>query len=138
MLATRTQLSVADLMTFGAIVVGEHDPVDHVKEVLREQCISGVPVVNEDGVLVGVFSQTDALHLEQPHIVEVIHHRTSPLRVGEVMSRPPVIVSSFASIEDAARLMVTNDVHRVVAVDDAGHPIGVLAAMDFVRLAAGI
>jgi CBS domain-containing protein len=37
---------------------------------------------------------------------------------------------------DAARVMLANRVHRVVAVDAAGRPVGVLSATDYVTLAA--
>jgi CBS domain-containing protein len=52
------------------------------------------------------------------------------------MSTPPVVIESMASIRDAARLMNDERLHRLVAVDDHGRPVGVIAAMDFVALAA--
>jgi CBS domain-containing protein len=55
--------------------------------------------------------------------------------VGEVMSTPAVTVSSLAPLDAAAAIMVEAEVHRLVAVDDVGQPIGVLSAMDYVRLA---
>lgn len=73
----------------------------------------------------------DHLHLKQPHVADVIRGR--PLRL---MSRPPVTVNALASTHSAAQVMIEHDVHRLVAVDAVGRPIGVLSAMDFVRLAA--
>jgi CBS domain-containing protein len=40
------------------------------------------------------------------------------------------------ALDDAARLMLDNHVHRLVAVDDVGHPVGVLSSIDFVALYA--
>lgn len=135
-MATQTELAVADLMTLEPIVVDERAFIEDAETLLRDHRISGLPVVDEDGILVGVFSQTDVLHLMQPHVRDLIRGRSSRLRVGEVMSRPPVTVHALAPLHIAAQVMMEHDVHRVVAVDTVGRPIGVLSAMDFVRLAA--
>jgi CBS domain-containing protein len=52
------------------------------------------------------------------------------------MSTPPITIESGATVRDAARRMHEERLHRLVAVDDHGRPIGVIAAMDFVALAA--
>lgn len=52
------------------------------------------------------------------------------------MSTPPVTIDSGATLRDAARLMHQERLHRLVTVDANGRPIGVVAAMDFVTLAA--
>jgi CBS domain-containing protein len=52
------------------------------------------------------------------------------------MSAPPVTIDATASVRDAAIRMATESIHRLVAVDDGGRPIGVISAMDFVTLAA--
>ncbi len=133
---TRNEYSVADLMTLEPIVVAETESIERAEELMRHYRVSGLPVVDADGRLVGVFSQTDVLHLNRPQAAEAARERTSRRRVGEVMSRPPVTVNIAAPISDAARVMVEHDVHRLVAVESHGRPIGVLSAMDFVRLAA--
>ncbi len=133
---TRNEYSVADLMTLEPIVVAETESIERAEELMRHYRVSGLPVVDADGRLVGVFSQTDVLHLNKPQVAEVVRGRMFRRRVGEVMSRPPVTVNIAAPISDAARVMVEHDVHRLVAVESHGRPIGVLSAMDFVRLAA--
>ncbi len=52
------------------------------------------------------------------------------------MSSPPVTIDSAATVREAARLMNDEHLHRLVVVDDHGRPVGVIAAMDFVALAA--
>ena len=52
------------------------------------------------------------------------------------MSAPPITVDTNASVQDAAIRMHTESIHRLVAVDEHGRPIGVISAMDFVALAA--
>jgi CBS domain-containing protein len=52
------------------------------------------------------------------------------------MSTPPVTVDAAATLAAAADRMTRDGIHRLVVVDDHGRPIGVLAAMDYVALAA--
>ncbi|HET7686542.1 MAG TPA: CBS domain-containing protein, partial [Candidatus Limnocylindria bacterium] len=104
-------------MTLEPIVVGETESIERAEELMRHYRVSGLPVVDDDGRLVGVFSQTDVLYLSQPHVADVVRGRMFRRRVGEVMSRPAVTVNITAPISDAARVMVEHDVHRLVAVE---------------------
>lgn len=129
-------LRVADLMTIDPITVSITATIEEAEELLRHNRITGLPVVDVDNRLVGVISQTDLLYLEVPAVQALIHHRTSGIRVGEVMSSPPVTIDAGATIVEAARRMHEERLHRLVAVDDHGRPAGVISAMDFVALAA--
>lgn len=133
---TVTDLRVAELMTIDPVVVSEEATVRDAEELLRRNRISGLPVVDIAGRLVGVISQTDLLYLAVPSVQALIHHREQGIRVGEVMSAPPVTIDSSATVRDAARRMHDDHLHRLVVVDDHGRPIGVISAMDFVALVA--
>ena len=98
--------------------------------------VSGLPVVDDHGRLIGVISQTDLLYLTRPAVRALMTRWETPLTVAEVMTSPPVTVRTTISLENAARVMSEHDVHRVVAVDRKGRPVGVLSASDFVQLAA--
>ena len=131
-----SKLHVADLMTIDPIVVSVDATIEEAEEQLRYHRVTGLPVVDLSGRLVGVISQTDLLYLAVPTVQALIRHRSSGIRVGEVMSRPAVTVSIATPLSSAARTMIDNRVHRVVVVDDQYRPIGVLSAMDFVELYA--
>jgi len=131
-----TDLRVADLMTIDPVTVAVDASIEEAEDLLRRYHISGLPVIDGDGRLVGVISQTDLLYLAAPTVQALIRHRPSGIRVGEVMSSPPVTIDTTESIRTAARVMEDGRLHRLVAVDPQGHPIGVLSAMDFVALAA--
>jgi CBS domain-containing protein len=129
-------LLVADVMTIDPIVVSDAATIEDAEELLRTHRISGLPVVDLAGRLVGVISQTDLLYLAVPTIQALIRHHDTGLRVGEVMSVPPVTIEATTTIRDAARRMHEERLHRLVVVDDHGRPVGVISAMDFVALAA--
>lgn len=135
MIATN-DLRVVDLMTIDPVVVSVDAPIEEAEELLRHNRITGLPVVDLGGRLVGVISQTDLLYLAIPSIQALIRQHSSGIRVGEVMSSPPVTVDAMATLRDAARRMHEERLHRLVAVDEHGRPIGVLSAMDYVAMAA--
>ena len=136
MLATNTDLRVADLMTIDPVVIGADASIAEAEELLRINRISGLPVVDLNRRLVGVISQTDLLYLAVPSVQALIRHRDSGIRVGEVMSTPPVTIDAGATLRQAASVMHDGRLHRLVAIDTMGHPIGVISAMDFVALVA--
>ncbi|HEU5324352.1 MAG TPA: CBS domain-containing protein [Candidatus Limnocylindria bacterium] len=129
-------LCVADLMTIDPIVIGPKASVSEAEELMAAKGVSGLPVVDDHGRLIGVISQTDLLYLTRPAVRALMTRWETPLTVAEVMTSPPVTVRTTISLENAARVMSEHDVHRVVAVDRKGRPVGVLSASDFVQLAA--
>ena len=129
-------LRVADVMTIDPVTVAPDASIEAAERLLLANRISGLPVVDGDGNLVGVVSQTDLLLAGSPSIGAALRNRPSGLRVGELMSSPALTVPMAASLHDAACRMRDARVHRLVAVDDDGAPVGVLSATDFVTLFA--
>ncbi|MEO7294569.1 MAG: CBS domain-containing protein [Candidatus Limnocylindria bacterium] len=136
MTASTIDLRVADLMSIDPVTISVDASIEETDELLREHRVSGLPVVDADGRLVGVISLTDLLYLAVPSVQALIRHHERGIRVGEVMSTPPVTIESTATLREAARLMHEDRLHRLVAVNADGRPIGVISAMDFVALAA--
>lgn len=129
----RTQpLTAADVMSADVTTVEIDAPIEHASWLLRKNRVSGLPVIGKDGSVVGVVSETDFLYLGDPEVRGMIHHKTSGLRVGEIMSSPPVTVGAGTPLVEAARLMRDERIHRVIVVDGDDRPIGVVAASDFV------
>jgi CBS domain-containing protein len=131
------QLLVADVMTLDPVVVGSDASIEEAAGLLHANSISGLPVVDGAGALVGVISQTDLVDIMDSAVGRVVRTRPSGLRVGELMSSPAVTIPMTSSLAEAARAMLATRVHRLVATDEAGHPVGVLSATDFVALYAG-
>lgn len=134
--SAQLDLCVEDLMTIDPVTVAADATIEEAEELLRSNRISGLPVTDANGRLVGVISQTDLLYLAVPSVQALIRHRDSGIRVGEVMSTPPVTIDGERPVRDAARLMDAERLHRLVAIDRSGRPIGVISAMDFVTLVA--
>jgi CBS-domain-containing membrane protein len=132
----RQQLVVADVMTLDPVVVHIYTPIEKAARLLSANSITGLPVIDDGGALVGVISQTDLVAVMESPVGRLIRAEPSGLCVGELMSSPAITVPMTEPLVEAARVMLDSRVHRLVAVDDAGHAVGVLSAIDFVRLYA--
>ncbi len=131
-----TQLAVADVMALDPIVIGADASLEEAAHLLHANSISGLPVIDSGGSLVGVISQSDLLAVMDSSVGRLVRTQPSGLRVGELMTSPAVTVPLTESLRTAARTMLDAHVHRVVATDDAGRPVGVLSAIDFVAFFA--
>jgi CBS domain-containing protein len=103
--------------------------VAEAEHLIKTYRVSGLPVV-DDGVVVGVVSQTD---LAVAHSSELISSNWSRLLVRHLMTTPAVTVHLGTSIEHASRQMLTRHIHRLVVVDDDDRAIGVVSSLDLLR-----
>ena len=126
--------TVAELMTPDPVLVNEGAALDEAVRLLEENEISGLPVVDGDGLLVGVLSQTDIV---RARAVEHLWKRWPGLRVRHLMHAPALTADLDMSMEEAAQLMERAHVHRLVVVDDDQlRPVGVISTTDLVRALA--
>jgi CBS domain-containing protein len=119
-------LRVRELMSTRVITVEGRTRVEDAARRLSEHHVSGAPVV-DGGRIVGVVSQSD---LVVPKVQDGAH------RVAQVMTRVVYAVQPGDPAVSAARLMVEENVHRCVVVDDRGALVGIISAMDIMRALA--
>jgi CBS domain-containing protein len=125
-----SESTVADLMTSSPVVVIEDDAVAGVAELLAGYEITGLPVVDSADRLVGVTSQTDLVRLRGSTLPWAGWHG---LMVSDLMTKPAKTIPGSAPLDEAARRMTAEHVHRLVVVDDRHTPIGVISESDIVR-----
>jgi CBS-domain-containing membrane protein len=130
------ELTVADLMTLDPVVVDVDASIEEAEDLLCKFRVTGLPVVDKQGRLLGVISQSDLIWGPGLHVAVLLRKKPSGVRVGELMTSPAVTVRMSTSAIEAATTMLDHHVHRLVAVDDHGRPIGVLSATDYVSLVA--
>ncbi|HBB32984.1 MAG TPA: phosphoribulokinase [Cyanobacteria bacterium UBA8803] len=144
--------TVADVMTHDPIVVEPQTPIKEAMKIIAERRISGLPVVDTAGKLVGVISETDLLwqetgveppvyivfldsviYLENPARYDQELHKALGQTVGEVMSRDPISVKPDQPLRKAAKLMQEKSIRRLAVTNDEGKVIGILTPADIVR-----
>ena len=111
-----------DAMTPDPVTARPDLPVRDAADLLVYHRVSGLPVLDGAGALVGVVSEAD-----------IIGKRGAT--VGEIMSRAVAAVAPDARLEEVAALMTRQRVNRVPVVD-AGRVVGILSRADVVRWAA--
>jgi CBS domain-containing protein len=126
-------IRVGDLMTADPVVIESDALASDAERLLKTHRVSGLPVV-EEGVTVGVISRTDLMVARSSQLISGNWQR---MRVRHLMSVPAITVHAGTSPARAPELMVTRHIHRVVVVDDGDAPIGMLSALDLLRLLPG-
>lgn len=147
--------TVADVMTRDPITVSPDTSLTEVIKILAERRISGLPVVNSTGKLIGIISETDlmwqetgvtppayimlldsVIYLENPARYERDLHKALGQTVEEVMTPNAVTIAPDKPIREAAQLMHERDVHRLPVLDESGRVIGIVTRGDIVRTMA--
>ncbi|MGK7899897.1 MAG: CBS domain-containing protein [Hormoscilla sp.] len=147
--------TVADVMTRDPIVVQPETSLKQAIKIIADRHISGLPVVDGEGKLVGVISDSDLLwqetgveppayimlldsiiYLENPATYEKDLRKAMGLTVKEVMSDRPITVKPDKPLREAAQMMQKHHIHRLPVLDDAGKLIGILTRGDIIRLMA--
>lgn len=123
--------TVGDVMTRGTIAVRDDVPLADAAQLLDKHHISGLPVVDRDGELVGVLSQTDLL---RARVIDHLWSVLPGLAVRHLMTAPAVVATEETTIDDAAVLMEQNQIHRLVVVGpDRRTPVGILSVSDLIH-----
>ena len=122
--------TVGEVMTANPISIAETASLAEAAKILDTQKITGLPVLDASGALVGVLSQTD---LVRARANQELVQNWPGLPVGQIMTKPALTISVTSSLEEAARVMDGRRVHRLVVTDGAATPIGIISASDLVR-----
>ena len=117
------KVKAGDIMSFPVVTIEPGATVRELAAVLADNNISGLPVVDEDGKLLGVVSEEAAavgrgsafsalrqvfdsvIFLESVRKFEERFRKAFAAKVSDVMSRDPVIVTKEATLREVATLM---------------------------------
>jgi len=147
--------TVAEIMTTEVQTVSPETSLEEAIQILAEREISGLPVVDSTGDLVGVISETDltwqatgvdtppyvmfldsVIYLQNPakHNQEV--HKALGQTVKEAMTSNPATVKSSQLVREAARIMHDKKVRRLPVVDEQSKLVGMITQGDVIKMMA--
>ena len=139
------QMPVQSVMSKNVITIARHADLHEAARLLSENRISGAPVVNDEGQLIGVISEADLLTLagmKGEHTFkdivrnimgEPVPARKSGNKVEDVMSSPPITAKVSDDIGHVAKILDDRRIKRLPVIDDNGKLVGIIARADIIR-----
>ncbi len=138
-------MRVQEVMTRDVTTVAPGASLKDVARALVARGISGLPVVGDDGEVVGVVSEADVLAKERPEpeepgpLARLVARRdpeaaakAAARTAGEAMTSPAITIEPFWTIPSAAQIMLEHGVNRLPVVHQ-GRLVGIVTRADLVR-----
>lgn len=117
------QMSVKEIMTKDVVTVQSAAPVREVADLLNERNVSGVPVVDDKGRVLGVVSELD-----------VVSRRGAT--AADIMSKQVISVTEDTDVDEVLHLFLNQRIRRVPVLSDGQHLAGIVSRSDLVRPAS--
>ena len=149
------QQPVSAVMSTPVLCVTDSSPLQEAVKLMSEHHISGLPVVDGAGALVGELTEQDLMVRESgfdagPYVMllDAVIYLRNPLNwdkevhqvlgstVGEVMSKNTHSCSGDLPLPAAAKLLHERSTQRLFVLDASSRPVGVLTRGDVVRALA--
>jgi CBS domain-containing protein len=147
MTALKTNLKARDIMVQEPVCVEPSTNIRQLARVFQENDISGAPVIDDQGRIIGIVSKSDlirrcsegSIDIPPAYLFEAMGEQTgedegiSPepmVCVEDFMTVDPVTVTQETPAGVIARLMFEGRFHRVVVVDDSRFPVGMITSLD--------
>jgi CBS-domain-containing membrane protein len=121
-------------------------PFKLLVRLIEENRVSAIPIVDQQGVPIGIVSETDLLikQMRPPResIRDLLHvekRRTAKAKAdgtvaSDIMSSPVITVASDTALGDAARLMQDKNLRRLVVVDQGDRIAGIVTRSDVLKV----
>jgi CBS domain-containing protein len=141
---------IADVMTREVITLTPDMSIAESWQRMVKHNLKALPVVDANNVVVGMLTDEDILtraglgqrlavatRLDAAHLQQEFQRlQESALKVGDIMSQPPITAHPKESLAVAAARMAKNGIKRLPIVDEAGKLVGVVARLDILQQAA--
>ena len=145
---------ITSIMTTDVIATGPGVSVQLVARILVEHAISGVPVLDSDGRLVGIITEMDIvsheIQVDTPTYVPFLDaifrmpgdtseddmRRVLATTAGQLMTTPVFSIRVDASVQDVETLMFERKVNPVPVLDHQDRLVGIVSRSDIVALIA--
>lgn len=143
-------LTAKDIMAEEVITVSPDSTVETLARVLMKNRISGVPVVNDAGELVGIVTESDLIRknarLHSPTVIRLFDayimlgsdkleeeiRKMSATTVDEICKKEVVSIEEGTTMEEIASIMAEQHIHLLPVLKD-GKVVGIVGKADVIR-----
>jgi CBS domain-containing protein len=123
-------LTAADLMTKPPVTIGADEPVTHAARLMFDQRVKRLPVISDDGTLIGIVSRSDVLSVYSRPDADIQHQVTKELIVGTFLCDPDkftvTVMDGIVTIKGTPETTTAG----LDIIDAARHMEGVVAVRD--------
>jgi len=138
--------TVSDVMTIHVHVASPRAPFKVLVRLIEDNKVSAIPIVDQQGIPVGIVSEADLLLKERRqelessedllHLRKRRHERVKAegTVASDVMTSPVITVPAGTPLSEAARIMQTKNVRRLVVVDQRGHVAGIVSRSNLLQV----
>lgn len=129
---------IRDWMTTEVITVSPGVSMMKASRLMKEHKVHRLPVVDEDGALVGIVSDRDIKDASPSKATTLdmheLYYLLAEIKVQDIMTRQPVSMRGDDSVEQAALLMVERHFGGIPVVDEAGKVVGIITESDIFKV----
>jgi CBS domain-containing protein len=135
---------VRDVMTARAVAVRKTASFKEMIIRMRKSSITALPVIDDEGRVIGVVSEADLLNREadlavgQGPLASVLRfgdqEKAAGVTAAELMTSPPLTVGPDTSLAEAARIMRDHRVKRLPVINATGRLIGIVSRGDVLSI----
>ena len=144
-------MKAKEIMAKEVITVKQDATIEEIAKVLIDNKVSGVPVIDDEGKLVGMVTEGDLLYKETspriPNFINILgaviyyngvetynedFKKIMASQAKEIMSDKVVVTSEDMEIADVAKLMIQHGIKRIPVVKDA-QMIGIISRADIIQ-----
>ncbi len=123
-------LFVHDIMMQTSLTVHREELVCEVEGLFIADNIGGVALVDDMGNLVGIITKLDMIRHE------FTGNDPAYTKAWEIATQKVITIKHSAPIEEAARIMLEENVHHLVVIGESKRVVGMVSALDFVKIVA--
>jgi len=142
-------MKVQEVMSRDVVSIRPDDNVKEAVNRLLQLKISGLPVIDEQGNLKGMFTEKDVLRYIFPSYIEKVGrfiYEEEPksikkrfielenMKVAQLMRKEVVTVFEDTAVSEATRIMLTQKVRRIPVLNKGNKVVGMVAREDIVKL----
>ena len=149
-------LNASDIMTTDVITVKKDTSLKDLAKILYKNHINGVPVVDDDGLLLGIICESDLIrkdkklhiptvvaifdavvYLESPKSIEKEFKRISATTVEDLYTKKAISVDEKTPIDEIATIMTQKKIYTI-PVMDGDLLVGIIGKADLIRTLVGV
>jgi len=132
-----TATMVSSIMTQGLIFAKTNNAFSETLKLFLSKNIHHLPILNDDDDLIGIISAYDVMNALSNMMYRSekidIDNVDKKIKIEDIMTPNPMVISSEDSIKNAAIIFATNKFQALPVVDDKGKLQGILTVRDIVK-----